>query len=121
MKALKEYFSVSERPPIHVKPGRPVAPSTKWKHIHGVGLTKAYEFADMSLRDRFVIQCIALETQRGKQDVVWTIEASVVTVLIKSSPVGLTEPMVEFARTLDDMSRDVGYSSTQDVEHDYTF
>lgn len=75
----------------------------------------------MSLRDRFVIQCIALETQRGKQDVMWTIEASVITVLIKSSPVGLTEIMVEFARTLDDMSRDVGYSSTDNVDHDYTF
>ncbi len=120
MKALKEYFAVAERPPIHVKPGRPVTPSTKWKNIHGVGLNKSYEFVDNALRDRFIIQCIALETQRGKQDVQWTIEGSVVSVLIKVSPVGLTEPMVEFARTLDDMNRDVSYSST-DVEHDYTF
>jgi len=111
---------VSERPPVHVKPGRPVTPSTKWKHIHGVGLTKSFEFMDSGLRDRFIIQCIALESQRGKQDVVWTIESTVVTVLLKTSPIGLTEPIVEFARTLDDMSRDVGYIAS-DVQHDYAF
>lgn len=121
VKALKEYFSVSERPPVHVKPGRPVTPSTKWKHIHGVGLTKSYEFADNNIRDRFFIQCLALESTRGKQDVSWAIEGLTVSVLIKSSPIGLTEPMVEFARTLDDMCRDATYSSTTDVEHDYSF
>lgn len=84
-------------------------------------MTKSYDFVDMSLRDRFIIQCIALETQRGKQDVAWTIEGSLVSVVIKTTPVGLTEPMVEFARTLDDMYRDVSYSSTSDVEHDYSF
>lgn len=98
-----------------------MSPSTKWKHIHGIGLTKSYEFIDLTLRDRFVVQCIALETHSGKQDVVWTIEGSVVTVLIKAPAVGLTEPMVEFARTLDDMSKDVGYVSSNHVEHDYTF
>lgn len=119
--SLREYFAVAERPPVHVKAGRPVSPSTKWKHIHGIGLTKSYEFPDLALRDRFVVQCIALETHSGKQDVVWTIEGSVVTVLIKAPAVGLTEPMVEFARTLDDMGKDVNYVTSTDVEHDYTF
>ena len=121
VKALKEYFSVAERPPVHVKAGRPVEPSTKWKHIHGVGLTKSYEFPDLALRDRFMIQCLALETHSGKQDVAWTVEGTVVSVLIKTTPVGLTEPMVEFARTLDDLKRDAGYSSAHDVEHEYAF
>lgn len=120
MLTLKEYFSVGEKDPVNVRPGRPVEPATRWRNIHGVGLTKAYDFGDLPTRDRFVIQCIALETHRGKEDVSWSIEGTRVTVLLKSPPVGLTEPMVEFAKTLDSMRRDVAVS-TEDVRHDYAF
>ncbi len=121
MKQLKEYFAVAERPPVHVKAGRPVSPGSKWKHVHEVGLTKTYEFSDPALRDRFTVQCLAHETYSGKQDVRWSIEGLVVSVLIKSTLVGLTEPMVEFARTLDGVYREVGYSSATEVEHEYSF
>jgi hypothetical protein len=121
VKPLKEYFVVAERPPIHVKAGRPVSPTAKWKHIHEIGLTKAFEFTDMAIRDRFIIQCIAHETQSGKQDVSWSIEGLVISVLIKESAVGLTEPMVEFARVLDSLYRDVGYSLTNEIQHEYAF
>lgn len=123
MRALKEYFSVGDKPVVAVKPGRPVSPSTRWKHIIGVGLTKSYEFDELPVRDRFIIQCIALETHRGKEDVTWSIEGPVVTVLLKEPPVGLTEPMVEFAKTLDGMRREMTYVGVRDgeIEHDYSF
>lgn len=123
MRALKEYFNIGDRDVVAVKPGRPVLPSTRWKHIVGVGLTKCYEFDEMPVRDRFIIQCIALETHRGKEDVVWTIEGRGITVVLKEPPVGLTEPMIEFAKTLDGMRREMTYIGVRDgeIEHDYRF
>lgn len=119
MKALKEYFSVGERPVVNVRPGPGVVPTTRWKHIHDVGLTKTYVFDTRALRDRFIIQCIALETHRGKEDVAWTIEGSAVSVLLKAPPIGLTEPIVEFAKTLDELRRDLDYIATDDDAEAY--
>jgi len=123
VRALKEYFTVSDKSVVVVQPGRPVAPSVRWRHIHDVGLMKVYEFEQLPVRDRFIIQCIALETHRGKEDVTWTIEGKTVTVVLKEPPVGLTEPMIEFAKTLDSMRREMDYVAVKDgeIEHDYTF
>lgn len=123
MKALKEYFTVSNKPIVAVQPGRPVSPGSRWRHIIDVGLMKSYEFKELPIRDRFIIQCIALETHRGKEDVIWTIEGKVVTVVLKQPPIGLTEPMVEFAKTLDSMRREMDYVALRDgeIEHDYRF
>ena len=123
VKALKEFFSVGEKSIVAVKPGRPVSPSTRWRHIIDVGLMKSYEFTELPVRDRFIIQCIALETHRGKEDVTWTIEGKTVTVVLKEPPVGLTEPMVEFAKTLDGMRLEMDYVAVRDgeIEHDYSF
>lgn len=106
-----------------VQPGRPVSPGTRWTHIRGVGLTKRYTFEELPVRDRFIIQCIALETHRGKEDVTWSIEGKAVTVVLKEPGVGLTEPMVEFAKTLDGMRREMDYISVHDgeIKHDYGF
>jgi hypothetical protein len=89
VKALKEFFAVGERPVVVVQPGRPVSPGARWTHIHGVGLTKRYTFEELPVRDRFIIQCIALETHRGKEDVTWSIEGKAVTVVLKEPGVGL--------------------------------
>ena len=123
MRALKEFFAVGDRSVVAVKPGRPVEPTTRWRHIVGVGLMKSYVFDELPVRDRFIIQCIALETHRGKEDVTWTIEGKSVTVLLKEPSVGLTEPMVEFAKTLDGMRREMTYVGVRDgeIEHDYRF
>lgn len=123
MRALKEYFHVGGDEVVAVKPGRPVSTSVRWRRIVGEGLTKRYEFTQMPVRDRFIIQCIALETHRGKQDLTWSIEGLSVTVFMKEPPVGLTEPMVEFAKTLDGMRREMDYVSVFDgeIKHDYRF
>jgi len=123
VRALKEYFAVGERPVVAVQPGRPVSTTVRWSHIIGVGLSKRYEFEQMPVRDRFIIQCIALETHRGKEDLIWTIEGKSVTIVLKEPPIGLTEPMVEFAKTLDSMRREMDYVAVNDgeIEHDYRF
>lgn len=82
---------------------------------------KTYVFDKRELRDEFVVRCVALETYRGKEDVVWTISGDSVEVFLKTPQVGLTEPIQEFARILDDMRHDLGLASQQDDREEEVF
>lgn len=79
-----------------------MSPSVRWKLLDGVGLTKTYTFVDPTIRDRFVVRAVALETYRSKRDVSWTIEGPDVTVVLRTSAIGVTELDVEFAKAIDD-------------------
>jgi hypothetical protein len=114
VKHLREYFHVGESPVKVVRPGPPIHVDSKWKLLEGAGLTKTYVFNKRATRDEFIVRCIALETYRGKEDIVWTISGDSVEVFLKTAPIGLTEPIQEFARILDDMRYDLDLASNHD-------
>ncbi len=121
MKHLREYFHVGDKPVKVVRPGPTVRVDSKWKLLEGAGLMKTYVFDKRELRDEFVVRCVALETYRGKEDVVWTISGDSVEVFLKTPQVGLTEPIQEFARILDDMRHDLGLASQQNDREEEVF
>lgn len=121
MKHLREYFHVGDKPVKVVRPGPTVRVDSKWKLLEGAGLTKTYVFDKREARDEFIVRCVALETYRGKEDVVWTISGDSVEVFLKTPQVGLTEPIQEFARILDDMRHDLGLASQQDEREEEAF
>ncbi len=123
MKQLREYFHVADKPVKVVKPGPAVRADTKWKLLEGVGLTKTYAFEKRDERDEFVVRCLAVETYRGKQDVVWTIDGDFVEVLVRVPGVGVTEVVREFARSLDDLRKDLAlaYASNDREEEFFVF
>lgn len=113
---LREYFHVGDKPVKVVRQGPAVRVDSKWKLLEGVGLTKTYIFEKRDIRDDFIVRCVALETYRGKEDVIWTISGNNVEVFLKTPPVGLTEPIQEFARILDDLRRDLSLDSQDGQE-----
>lgn len=121
MKHLREYFHVGDKPIKVVRPGPTLRVDSKWKLLAGAGLTKTYIFDKRELRDEFIVRCVALETYRGKEDVVWTITGDSVEVFLKTPLVGLTEPIQEFARILDDMRYDLDLASNQDEREEEVF
>lgn len=121
MKHLREYFHVGDKPVKVVRPGPTLRVDSKWKLLAGAGLTKTYIFDKRELRDEFIVRCVALETYRGKEDVVWTITGDSVEVFLKTPTVGLTEPIQEFARILDDMRHDLDLASNQDEREEEVF
>lgn len=121
MKHLREYFHVGDKPVKVVRPGPTVRVDSKWKLLAGAGLTKTYVFDKREERDEFIVRCVALETYRGKEDVVWTITGDSVEIFLKTPPVGLTEPIQEFARILDDMRHDLDLASHQDEREEEVF
>lgn len=121
MKHLREYFHVGDKPVKVVRPGPTLRVDSKWKLLAGAGLTKTYIFDKRELRDEFIVRCVALETYRGKEDVVWTITGDSVEVFLKTPLVGLTEPIQEFARILDDMRYDLDLASNQDEREEEVF
>jgi hypothetical protein len=121
VKQLKEYFHVGDRPVKVVRPGPTVNIDSKWKLLEGAGLTKVYVFKKRKIRDEFIVRCVALETYRGKEDVIWTISGDSVEVFLKTPTVGLTEPIQEFARILDDMRHDLDLPLYDDKEENIVF
>jgi hypothetical protein len=121
VKHLREYFHVSDKPVKVVRPGPPVHVDSKWKLLEGAGLTKTYIFDKRDVRDEFIVRCVALETYRGKEDVVWTIDGKTVDVFLKTPQLGLTESIQEFARILDDLRQDLGLASQQDEREEEIF
>jgi hypothetical protein len=121
VKHLREYFHVGDKPIKVVRPGPTLRVDSKWKLLAGAGLTKTYIFDKRELRDEFIVRCVALETYRGKEDVVWTITGDSVEVFLKTPLVGLTEPIQEFARILDDMRYDLDLASNQDEREEEVF
>ncbi len=112
---------MNDKPVKVVKPGPAVHADSKWKLLAGTGLTKTYVFEKRIIRDEFVVRCIALETYRGKEDIVWTITGDSVEVFLKLTPIGLTENIQEFARILDDLRRDLELDSNNSKHNEQTF
>lgn len=104
---LREFFSIGDAPVKPVPSGSPVHPDTRWKLIDKRALTKAYQLSSLEQRDLFVVRCLAAETSQRKSGVSWVIDGTTVTVSLRVENIGLTENVVEFARSLDSACRDV--------------
>lgn len=121
MKQLKEYFRVGDKPIKPLKPGPAIFVDSKWKMLAGNGLTKTYVFKKQELRNQFIMHCLALETSRGKEDVIWTINGNSVEIFLKTPNIGLTEYIKEFAKTIDAIKNDLELESTQDEKQLFAF
>lgn len=121
VKQLREYFHVGDRPIKPLQPGPAIFVDSKWKMLAGNGLTKTYTFKKQELRNEFVMHCLALETSRRKEDIVWTIKGNSVEIFLKTPNIGLTEYITEFAKTIDAIKNDLELQSIQDEKELFAF
>lgn len=117
-RSINEYFHVSDKPIQVVEPGPAVFADSKWKLIDRKQLVKSYSFKKVDLRDQFVVRCLSTQANLGKQHVTWLIDDDSVTVSVDVHSVGVTENVVEFAKTLDSHKRDVALPYELDDEDD---
>ncbi len=117
-RSINEYFHVSDKPVRVVEPGPAVFADSKWKLIDKKQLVKSYSFAEKSKRDQFVVRCLATQSQVGKENVSWLIDDVSVTVSIQVHSIGVTENVVEFAKSVDSLKHDVELAYDIDDEDD---